>query len=346
LVMFEVKLSSKSGKWHYFRDRLFKIKFLNRGIMKRFLLGSMAFSVAFGCNKVSEQEVVSTEEAVNSQSFFTVKPGIDTFLKIKVDESDDLNRGTGKCELSAKGKFFVKDISGPENNYYKVTLTKAIPGCKFSTGFVFADHIVSSEGESGFCQKSWEEAPIMDYTTFDAYNNRSYATSSQPESATLIGSKEHKNRTMCQRASVLKRCFEKAVNSSSEAAAKKFRNWANARRINPVLALMAKAEQETKLGILPDSCSGGSCNGIGIGQIITAIDRNGNSLSNGDPKWRGVTHNILTNLAYSVRVVAAKTDMSNSLWDLAFYYNGSPAHQNAYASNVVGFYGQLQKCGL
>jgi len=312
--------------------------------MKKLFWLPIALTLMSSCRNFIREEVMSEEEA-KGQPFLTVRTGVDTFFKIKIEDAKKLMTGTGKCELSSKGKYFVKDLSGPEDGYYKVILAKAIPGCKFTTGFVFADHIIPSQSPSGYCQKSWEEAQIMDYTTFDAYNNRSYATAAQPESQTLMGSAEHKDRTMCQRAKVLKHCFEKTVGANTSAAVN-FRNWATARRINPVLALMAKAQQETKLGILPDRCSNGDCNGIGIGQIITAIDASGNKIDNHDPAWRGITHNILTNLSYSVRVVAAKTDISNSLWDLAYYYNGSPEHQNAYASNVVSFYGQLQKCAL
>ncbi len=313
--------------------------------MRNIYLFPLALAAVSACNQLRNEEPISEEAAKRNQPFFTVDSGVDTFLKIKIEVSNKLNPGTGKCELSSKGKYFVKDLSGPEDGYYKVTLANTIPGCKFATGFVFAEHITPSQPPSGYCQKSWEEAQIMDYTTFDAYNNKSYATSANPESKTLMGSAEHKDRTMCERARALKHCFEKAV-KADEPTAIKFRNWAKARNINPVLALMAKTQQETKLGILPDSCSNGNCNGIGIGQIITAIDQNGNKIDDSHPAWRGITHNILTNLKYSVRVVAAKTDMSNSLWDLAFYYNGSPEHQNAYASNVVSFYGQLQKCPL
>lgn len=313
--------------------------------MRNIYLLPLALAALSACNQLKNEEPTYEEAASGNQPFFTVDAGVDTFLKIKIEDSSKLMPGTGKCELSSKGKYFVKDLSGPEEGYYKVTLANAIPGCKFATGFVFAEHIAPSQPPSGYCQKSWEEAQIMDYTTFDAYNAMSYATSAHPESKTLMGSTQHKDRTMCERARVLKHCFEKAV-GSNESSALKFRNWAKSRRINPVLALMAKTQQETQLGIIPDSCINGNCNGIGIGQIITAIDQNGNKIDDSNPAWRGITHNILTNLKYSVRVIAAKTDMSNSLWDLAYYYNGSPEHQNAYASNVLSFYGQLQKCPL
>ncbi|MEY3902172.1 MAG: hypothetical protein RL189_1478 [Pseudomonadota bacterium] len=196
------------------------------------------------------------------------------------------------------------------------------------------------------CQYSWEEKPgTTDYTTYDSFARRAYASPDRPQNQTLIGSKVQAVRSVCQRAEFLKTCFEKAVIQNPSASAKNFREWAGKRGIHPVLALMAKTEQETKMGSIPDSCRGGSCNGIGIGQIITAFDENGRLLSNSDHRWEGITFNVLTNLNYSVRVLSDKTSRSGSLWDLAYRYNGS-IYARMYADKVVGFYSQLKSCGL
>ncbi|MEN9811272.1 MAG: hypothetical protein RLZZ488_2839 [Pseudomonadota bacterium] len=196
------------------------------------------------------------------------------------------------------------------------------------------------------CQYSWEEKPgTTDYTTYDSFARRSYSSPDRPQNRTLIGSKVQAVRTMCQRAKFLKNCFEKAVIQNPSASAKNFRAWAGKRGIHPVLALMAKTEQETKMGSIPDSCRGGSCNGIGIGQIITAFDESGRVLSSSDRRWDGITFNVLTNLNYSVRVLSDKTSRAGSLWDLAYRYNGSN-YARMYADKVVGFYSQLKSCGL
>jgi hypothetical protein len=204
----------------------------------------------------------------------------------------------------------------------------------------------AASSAASFCQNTWEEKPgTTDYTAFDSFAGRQYAKPDRPQSATLIGSKTQQSRSLCNKARFLKTCFDKAVLNSNFASAKTFRSWAAKRGVHPALALMAKAEQETKLGLLADSCRGGNCNGIGIGQIITAFDENGKLLSDNDRRWEGITFNILTNLNYSVRVLAVKTSQASSLWDLAYRYNGSGLAKS-YADKVVGYYTNLKSCGL
>lgn len=199
---------------------------------------------------------------------------------------------------------------------------------------------------SGFCQFSWEEKPgTTDYTTYDAFEKKFAAKGDRTQNQTLIGSKVQAKRSLCEKARALQSCFERVVSKSKENSAVKFREWASMRGIDPVLALMAKTEQETKLGTLEDQCQKGICNGIGIGQIITAVDVTGKEIPPNDPRWAGVTFNILTNLTYSVRVIALKIPNANNLRSLAYYYNGSSG-ADAYADRVVGYYNQLKQCGL
>lgn len=201
-------------------------------------------------------------------------------------------------------------------------------------------------GNVSVCQYSWEQKPgTTDYTTYDSYARRNYPTPDRPQNRTLIGSRIQSTRSLCQRAKFLKTCFDKAVMQNNSASAKTFRDWASRKGVHPVLALMAKTEQETKMGSLPDSCRGGSCNGIGIGQIITAFDENGKTLSSNDKRWEGITFNVLTNLNYSVRVLSVKTGQASSLWDLAYRYNGSGLARS-YADKVVGYYSNLKSCGI
>lgn len=196
------------------------------------------------------------------------------------------------------------------------------------------------------CEYTWEQKPgTTDYTTYDSFARRSYGKPDRPQNRTLLGSAWQADKSICEKARFLKKCFDKVVMDSEAASAKTFRAWAAKRGIHPALALMAKAEQETKLGLIPDSCRGGICNGIGIGQIITAFDERGRLLESNDKRWEGITFNILTNLNYSVRVLADKTGSSSSLWDLAYRYNGS-GYARPYADKVVGFYSKLKSCGI
>lgn len=196
------------------------------------------------------------------------------------------------------------------------------------------------------CEYSWEEKPgTTDYTTYDSYARRNYSGADRSQGQTLIGSKSQAVRSLCERARFLKKCFDRAVMNNESSSAKSFKNWAAKHGVHPALALMAKTEQETKMGSLPDTCHGFTCNGIGIGQIITAIDENGRVLGSQDRRWEGITFNILTNLNYSVRVLADKSSRASSLWDLAYRYNGS-GYARMYADKVVGYYSNLKSCGL
>lgn len=231
----------------------------------------------------------------------------------------------------------------------------AVVGCT-STFLSACKPVRPSSGESSVnaaggaqpvvCEYSWEERPgTTDYTAYDEYSRTLYANADRSQSQTLIGSKSQILRSLCDRARFLKSCFDKTVVQNESASAKTFKKWASNHGVHPALALMAKTEQETKMGSIPDSCHGKTCNGIGIGQIITAIDDRGRMLSSSDKRWEGITFNILTNLNYSVRVLADKSGYSRSLWDLAYRYNGS-RYARMYADKVVGFYSQLKQCGI
>jgi hypothetical protein len=305
-----------------------------------------AMVVAAGCRPraFSGDDDAGTLAAATFVGFTTTEA---TVFKARNEMSSDLKDGE-TCAIKDGTKLATKKAPEYTEKHYKVEITDPNFTCGFKVGYVFSEHVKVSGGSNGssFCQKSWEEAPgTTDYTTFDKYNNRSYHSPDRAQSKTLVGSGVQLNRSLCEKARAIKHCFVRTVLESDEYSAKKFRSWAAARNVNPMLALMAKTQQETKMGSIEDSCYGGNCNGIGIGQIITAVDANGNQLSDSDKRWEGITFNILTNLTYSVRVLALKTGQSNDLYDLAYYYNGSP-HASTYASNVLSFYKQLQGCGL
>jgi hypothetical protein len=311
------------------------------------LLGVVAaMLVAAGCRdrSFSTHDGADTEAAAAFVGFTAIEA---TILKARKDMSSEL-KANEKCAIKEGVKLATKRAPEYTEKHYKVEITDPNFNCGFKVGYVFSEHVKVSGGSNGssFCQKSWEEAKgTTDYTTFDMYARKSYPSPDRAQNKTLVGSGVQKTRSLCEKARAIKHCFVRPILESDEASAKKFRAWAAAKNVNPMLALMAKTEQETKMGMIEDVCRGGNCNGIGIGQIITAVDANGIQLSDNDKRWEGITFNILTNLTYSVRVLALKTGQSRDLYDLAYYYNGSE-HAAKYASNVVGFYKQLQGCGL
>ena len=211
-------------------------------------------------------------------------------------------------------------------------------------------------GGSAFCAYSWEERPgYSDYTTIDWYarsvGQTSQASFDRAEAATLQGSGALGSGDLCKNARILKPCFDKEIAMDANTqAGKTFVNWCSKRGLDPVRVKMAFSYQETLLGKLHDNCSGGSCNGIGIAQIISAYDANLAPIGNSDRRWEGITHNVLTNLTFGTRVLAEKiqTNQSDTLVTLARAYNGNPdaSIRIPYGTKVNGFYTELGSCGI
>jgi hypothetical protein len=317
------------------------------------LCASVVWFVAIACKPV--QNVSEGESAVQSATkpaSFMLKPGVKSVFKKETAQSSTLGVAA-LCELVPNVTYRLASDPVPAPvGHFAVTITNSDYNCPFKNGYIFAEHVnvsysSSSGSGSAYCQYSWEEKlGTTDYTTFDVYRGSSFSNPDRPQSQTLLGNTDYAKKLMCQKAQLIKHCFRKAVLESNEVAAQRFRNWAAAKGVDPVLALMAKTQKETKLGTVKDSCFYGSCNGVGIGQIITAVDENGNSFGTSDARWVGITHNILTNLKYSVRVISLKTGAAENLWKLAYLYNGHPVWKWSYASAVEQNYKDLKACGL
>ncbi len=204
-----------------------------------------------------------------------------------------------------------------------------------------------------YCQFSWEDKPgYADYTTVDSYDVSQGIRGSEKvdrtQNETLQGSNKL-SESICGNAKLLKVCYLKAVKHDKAGNATDLVAWAQKNSYDLALIKMAFGYQETRLGSLKDSCSGGSCNGIGIAQIITAIKPNGGTLSNTDPMWKGITFNVLTNLSYSSRVLQEKLRESGSgvdLITLARNYNGNPdaSVRLPYGPAVKKWYEELLRC--
>lgn len=259
--------------------------------------------------------------------------------------SDSPGSATGRT--ISRGQ--IVQLSGAPSNGMARVLVGSETFWVWTNYLCYHDSMANSAGASGnspFCRYTWEERPgTTDYTTIDRYRSMTYSRPDRSENQTLVGSGVQQRRNLCERAKALRHCFDRAILQNDEVYAKRFRDWARTRNVDPVLALMAKTQQETGMGSVYDSCSGGSCNGIGLSQIISAYAPDGSPLRTNDTRWEGITFNILTNLHYSVRVISVKIPNASSLYDLAYAYNGSGS-AGSYASNVVSYYGQLQRCGL
>lgn len=206
-----------------------------------------------------------------------------------------------------------------------------------------------------YCEFTWEEKPgYADYTTVDQYELsngiKKRKSLDRTQTETLQGSNKLKG-DLCANAHVLKPCYVQSVERDQAGNAIELVRWAEAKRLDLMLVKMAFAYQETKLGALSDSCASGSCNGVGIAQIITAIAPDRTTLSTSDPRWAGITFNVLTNLSYSSRVLQAKikeTGPSVDLVELARAYNGNPNSgiRIPYGTKVDSHYQKLKSCGF
>jgi peptidoglycan hydrolase-like protein with peptidoglycan-binding domain len=211
-------------------------------------------------------------------------------------------------------------------------------------------------GGSDFCQFSWEEKPgTADYTTINWFErslgNERARNFDRTQANTLQGS-GRLGGDMCANARLLKTCFDKAV-ARERSKGSAFLTFVAARGLDPARVKMAFSFQETFLGQLHDDCVSGSCNGVGIAQIITAYPNDNDfstTLGSSDARWDGISYNVLTNLAYSSRVLSEKVVSFSppNLVELARAYNGNPDAniRLPYGTNVQRWYNELGSCGL
>ncbi len=331
------------------------------GSMKRTFVGLGLCALLGSCHptpKVEDQAAEVDAVAAKPPAFFTLKADVGADLKMYALSASELRKGE-TCPLANGVRYMLTEDPRIDRGHYKVTIKNPDFKCAFKTGHVYYKSVDMNFSTGPFdgsniCQKSWEEAPgTTDYVLVDPATKKRASKADRAEAQTLQGAKAYLgwNRGsdfICEKARIVKKCFTKAVVLSTEPSAVKFRTWAEAKGYDPALALMAKTQRETGMGVIPDSCRGINCNGIGIAQVITLIDDKGKDITTQiySPLWAGITHNILTNLKYSVRVLSEKTKISKDLWELAFNYNGSPQWQRAYADEVESNYKKLKACDL
>jgi len=202
-----------------------------------------------------------------------------------------------------------------------------------------------------YCIYSWDERPgTADFST----RNQRLASMSFPliypldreEKDALVSNRDYHNMDVCTRARFLKRCFQKVILDSDSPAAQIFKAWALG-RVRPVEAHMAFVMKETRLGLWPDQCWKGKCTGVGIARVRGARTPAGRFLPVNDPMWQGITHNIATNLEFSLRLIAEKTKEGPiDLHSLAYLYHENPRTRERYAMDVDKYYRELTGCSL
>lgn len=202
-----------------------------------------------------------------------------------------------------------------------------------------------------YCIYSWQEQPgTADFST----QNQKLASLRRPigypvdrqERDALTGSREFHNMDVCNRARFLKKCFQKVILDSDSPAAQTFRGWAMG-RVRPVEAHMAFVMKESRLGLWPDTCWNGKCTGVGFARVREARTAAGRLFAENDTIWRGIVHNILTNLEFSLRAIAEKTKEGPiDLHSLAYMYAGKSKMRDRYALDVDKYYRDLVGCQI
>jgi len=110
---------------------------------------------------------------------------------------------------------------------------------------------------------------------------------------------------------------------------------------------MAFVMKESRLGLWGDQCWKGKCNGVGIAKVTKARTPAGRWIHADDPLWKGIAHNIITNLDFSLRLLAESTVAGpTDLYSLAYVYNGKPGTQERYALDIDRYYKELLACQL
>lgn len=202
-----------------------------------------------------------------------------------------------------------------------------------------------------YCIYSWQELPgTADFSTlnskFSSLRLPSNYPLDRPENDALSGSREFHNLDVCGRARFLKRCFQKVILDSESVSAQVFRAWALG-RVRPVEAHMAFVMKESRLGLWPDRCWKGNCAGIGFAKVKDAATAAGRKIAAQDTVWRGLAHNILTNLEYSLREIAEKTkEGAVDLYSLAYTFAGKSRTRDRYALDVDKYYRELVACQI
>lgn len=202
-----------------------------------------------------------------------------------------------------------------------------------------------------YCVYSWDEMPgTADFTTIDrrarsAGRVQSYLLD-RKENETLLGNKDFQGLDVCARARFLKGCFQRVLFGENTPGAQTFRAWALG-RVRPMEAHMAFVMAQTRLGLWHDECSRGRCKGVGFSRVDIPRTNSGKRIHEGDVLWRGITHNIVSNLRFGLRWIAAKAALGPAdLYQLARISRPPGVKAEEFARDVDKFYRQLNSCQL
>lgn len=74
-----------------------------------------------------------------------------TYFKRNDSDSDQLIDGTGKCALMPNTKYLLSAKPGFEGEYVKAALKEPLPGCSFTEGYLYMEHVAATSA-GGACE--------------------------------------------------------------------------------------------------------------------------------------------------------------------------------------------------
>ncbi len=91
-----------------------------------------------------------SNKEVGAEDYF-LTGNTSTYFKINDSQSADLQEGTGKCSLAPGTKYLTSATPGFEGEHVKATLKEPLPGCAFTQGYIFLEHVAATSA-GGACE--------------------------------------------------------------------------------------------------------------------------------------------------------------------------------------------------
>ena len=114
----------------------------------------------------------SSSKISNIQGHYITIGNSQTFLKKSTETSEELVIAEEKCVLAPQETYLIQDEPVLKGNHFEVNLRHLFPGCGFSKGFIFADHISKSSRPSW--RLTGRQKAFLDVIAYAEGTNESY----------------------------------------------------------------------------------------------------------------------------------------------------------------------------
>ncbi|MEN9528926.1 MAG: hypothetical protein RI932_799 [Pseudomonadota bacterium] len=104
--------------------------------------------VLAACGQAQDDTSSAFTNSADEASYMLV--GSNTFLKKTTDDSSKLDAGSEKCEIPAGTKVLLQSDPSIEGAHFLVNTKEMLPGCGFSKGYVFREHIKQTSAKTLF----------------------------------------------------------------------------------------------------------------------------------------------------------------------------------------------------